>query len=418
MLSLVRDYTAMATKANLLETERHWLRVLGTLNEAQARVFVAQRALQEGRGAVSRLARLTSMSRPTILKGMAELEAGRLPCRPESGRIRTLGGGRKRIEESDPHVKRVLARLVEASTAGDPMSYLLWTNKSTRNLADELARQGYTVSHVTVARCLRELGYSLQANVKTIEGTQHPDRGAQFRYLNKQVRRFVRHHDPVISVDTKKKELVGAFENRGRRWQPAGDPEAVHVHDFPGQGVGKAIPYGTYDVARDEAVVNVGITHETAEFAVESIRRWWQLLGRKAYPKAQRLLICADAGGSNGTRLRAWKVHLQALADRLGMAVSVCHYPPGTSKWNKVEHRLFSFISMNWRGRPLLSYEAVVNLIGGTTTKSGLRVKALLDTREYEPGQKITDDEMRALHLKPHRFHGDWNYTLHPRHLS
>jgi hypothetical protein len=408
----------MATKARTPKTERHWLRVLGTLNEAQARIFVAQKALEEGHGAVSRLARLTQMSRPTILKGMAELEAGRWPGRPENGRIRARGGGRKRLEDADPHVKRVLARLVEASTAGDPMSYLLWTNKSTRHLAEELARQGYTVSHVTVARCLRELGYSLQANVKTIEGTQHPDRDAQFRYLNDQVGRFVGRHDPVVSVDTKKKELVGAFENRGLRWQPAGHPEAVNVHDFPAQGMGKAIPYGTYDVARDEAVVNVGITHETAEFAVESIRRWWQLLGRKAYPQARRLLICADAGGSNGTRLRAWKVHLQALADRLGLALTVCHYPPGTSKWNKVEHRLFSFISMNWRGRPLLSYEAVVNLIGGTTTTTGLRVKAILDTREYEPGQKITDDEMGRLRLKPHTFHGDWNYTFQPRHAA
>jgi hypothetical protein len=329
--------------------------------------------------------------------------------------VRAAGGGRKRVEQTDPRLKRVLRRLVETSTAGDPMSYLLWTTKSTRTLAEELARQGYAVSHVTVARCLRELGYSLQANVKTIEGTQHPDRDAQFRYLNDQIRRFVRTHDPVVSVDTKKKELVGTFDNRGRRWQMAGQPEAVFVHDFPGTGVGKAIPYGTYDVARDEAVVNVGITHETAEFAVASIRRWWQLLGRKAYPQAGRLLICADAGGSNGTPLRAWKVHLQALADRLAFPVTVCHYPPGTSKWNQVEHRLFSFISMNWRGRPLLSFEAVVNLTGGTTTKSGLKVKALLDTREYEPGQKIADAEMQALHLEPHTFHGDWNYTLAPR---
>jgi hypothetical protein len=332
----------------------------------------------------------------------------------ETGRIRRPGSGRKRIEETEPHVKRVLARLVEASTAGDPMSYLLWTNKSTRMLAEELTRQGYAISNVTVARCLRELGYSLQANVKTIEGTQHPDRDAQFRYLNDQVRRFVRRHDPVVSVDTKKKELVGSFDNRGRRWRPQGDPEMVNVHDFPAQGVGKAIPYGTYDVRRDEAVVNVGITHETAEFAVESIRRWWQLMGRKAYPRARHLLICADAGGSNGSRLRAWKLHLQTLADRLGMTITVCHYPPGTSKWNKVEHRLFSFISMNWRGRPLLSYEAVVNLIGATTTKGGLWVKALLDPREYEPGRKITDDEMRTVRLKPHPFHGDWNYTLGP----
>lgn len=405
----------MATKRRVPETERHWLRVLGTLNEAQARVFVAQKALEEGRGAVSRLARLTGMSRPTILKGIAELEAGHLPSRADVGRVREAGGGRKRIDETEPHIKRVLGRLVEASTAGDPMSYLLWTHKSTRILAEELARHGYAASHVTVARCLRELGYSLQANVKTIEGTQHPDRDAQFRYLNEQIRRFVRRRDPVVSVDTKKKELVGSFENRGRRWQPTGDPEGVNVHDFPALGIGKAIPYGTYDVTRDEAVVNVGITHETAEFAVESIRRWWQLLGRKAYPQARQLLICADAGGSNGTRLRAWKVHLQALADRLELAITVCHYPPGTSKWNKVEHRLFSFISMNWRGRPLLSYEAVVNLIGGTTTKSGLRVKAVLDTRDYAPGVKITDDQMQALRLKPHAFHGDWNYSLEPR---
>jgi transposase len=410
----MRDYTKRVTQARVPETERHWLRVLGTLNEAQARVFVAQQALAEGRGGVSRLAQLTGMSRPTILKGIAELTADRLPAGAEAGRIRAVGGGRKRVEVTAPQLKRVLTRLVEASTAGDPMSYLLWTNKSTRTLTEELARQGYAVSHVTVARCLRELGYSLQANVKTIEGTQHPDRDAQFRYLNAQVRQFIRRHDPVVSVDTKKKELVGAFDNRGQRWQPTGQPEAVWVHDFPGTGVGKAIPYGTYDVARDEAVVNVGITHETAEFAVESIRRWWRLLGRQAYPRARRLLICADAGGSNGTRLRAWKVHLQALADRLGFPVTVCHYPPGTSKWNKVEHRLFSFISMNWRGRPLLSFEAVVNLIGGTTTKSGLKVKALLDTREYEPGQKITDTEMQALHLTPHTFHGDWNYTLAP----
>lgn len=405
----------MATKARVPDTERHWLRVLGTLNEAQARVFVAQKALEEGRGGVSRLARLTGMSRPTILKGVAELEGGRLPAGAARGHIRGAGGGRKRVDETDPHITRVLRRLIEASTAGDPMSYLLWTNKSTRTLTEELARQGYAVSHVTVARCLRDLGYSLQANVKTIEGTQHPDRDAQFRYLNDQVRRFVRRHDPVVSVDTKKKELVGSFQNRGRRWQPAGQPDRVNVHDFPHLGKGKAIPYGIYDEARDEAVVNVGITHETAEFAVESIRRWWRLLGRKSYPEARRLLICADAGGSNGTRLRAWKAHLQALADRLGIAITVCHFPPGTSKWNKVEHRLFSFISMNWRGQPLLSYEAVVNLIGGTTTTSGLRVKAVLDTAEYAPGEKITDDQMHALCLKPHAFHGDWNYTIEPR---
>ena len=274
----------MVTKARVPEPDRHWLRVLGTLNEAQARVFVAQQALAEGRGGISRLSRLTGMSRPTILKGIAELESGAVAA-AETGRIRQAGSGRPPVEATRPRLKRVLARLVEANTAGDPMSYLLWTNKSTRALAEELTRHGLPVSHVTVAQCLREMDYSLQANVKTIEGTQHPDRDAQFRHLNAEVRRFVRSRDPVVSVDTKKKELIGSFENRGRRWQPQGLPEAVNVHDFPPKGVGKAIPYGTYDVARDEAVVNVGITHETAAFAVESIRRWWMLLGRKAYPR-------------------------------------------------------------------------------------------------------------------------------------
>ena len=405
----------MATSRRLPDTDRQWLRVLGTLNELQARVFVAQRAVQEGWGGVSRLARLTGMSRPTILKGIAELESGTIAARAEAGRVRQAGGGRKPIEAVTPVIARALDRLLAETTAGDPMSALRWTNKSTRTLAAELTRQGYAVSHVTVARCLHDLGYSLQANVKAVEGTQHPDRDAQFRYINQQVSRFLRTHDPVVSVDTKKKELVGAFANAGRRWKPQGSPDRALVHDFPHLGKGKAIPYGTYDVARDEALVNVGITHETAEFAVASIRRWWRLLGRKAYPEATRLLICADAGGSNGNRLRAWKVHLQQLADDLPLAITVCHYPPGTSKWNKIEHRLFSFISLNWKGRPLLSFEAVVNLIGATTTTSGLKVKAVLDTTPYEPGEKIKDAEMRRLHLKPHDFHGDWNYTLQPR---
>lgn len=416
MLSLVRDYTAMATSPKVPTSERAWLRVLGTLNERQARLVVAQRALEEGRGGISRLSQLTGMSRPTIMKGIAELR-GRAPLAAEAGRVRHAGAGRTRVEQADPRVMRVLTRLLEATTAGDPMSYLLWTNKSTRALAEELARHGCEVSHVTVARCLREMGYSLQANVKTVEGTQHPDRDAQFRYINQQVRRFLRTGDPVVSVDTKKKELVGSFKNPGRRWQPQGAPAPVFMHDFPHLGKGKAIPYGTYDVARDEAVVNVGITHETAEFAVESIRRWWRLLGRKAYPHARRVLICADAGGSNGPRVRAWKAQLQRLSDRLRLPITVCHYPPGTSKWNKVEHRLFSFISMNWRGQPLVSFETVVNLIAATTTQSGLRVRALLDTKAYESGQKVPDAEMSALQLKPHCFHGDWNYTLAPRHV-
>jgi hypothetical protein len=408
----------MATSRSVPKTDRQWLCVLGTLNELQARVFVAQRAVQEGRGSVSRLARLTGMSRPTILKGIAELESGTIGARAETGRVRQPGGGRKPVETVTPAIARALDRLLAETTAGDPMSALRWTNKSTRTLAADLSRQGSGVSHVTVARCLHDLGYSLQANVKTVEGTQHPDRDAQFRYINQQVKRFLRTHDPVVSVDTKKKELVGAFAHAGRRWKRQGAADRVSVHDFPHLGKGKAIPYGTYDVARDEALVNVGITHETAEFAVASIRRWWRLLGRQAYPEASRLLICADAGGSNGNRLRAWRVHLQQLADTLPIAITVCHYPPGTSKWNKIEHRLFSFISLNWKGRPLLSFEAVVNLIGATTTTRGLKVKAVLDTTAYEPGEKINDAAMRTLHLKPHDFHGDWNYTVHPRPMA
>ncbi len=405
----------MATSRKVPTSDRHWLRVLGTLNELQARVFVAQKALEEGRGGISRLSRLTGMSRPTITKGIAELRSKASLARADTGRVRKPGGGRKRVEESSPGLKRALARIVEERTAGDPMSHLKWTNKSTRTMAEQLADKGHEVSHVTVARCLHEMGYSLQANMKTLEGAQHEDRDEQFRYINRQVSKFMRARDPVVSVDTKKKELVGAFKNRGERWKKQGSPDAVNVHDFPGMADGKAIPYGAYDVSRDEALVNVGITHDTAEFAVASIRRWWQMLGRKAYPKAKRLLICADAGGSNGNRLRAWKVHVQNLSDQLQLPITVCHYPPGTSKWNKIEHRLFSFVSMNWKGRPLVSYEAVVNLIGSTTTRSGLKVKAVLDKRQYKTGRKVADREMQALQLKRHRFHGDWNYTLTSR---
>ena len=270
------------------------------------------------------------------------------------------------------------------------------------------------MSWVTVARCLHEMEYSLQANVKSLEGEQHPDRDAQFRHINAEVKAFLKSGDPVVSVDTKKKELVGTFKNGGRTWRPQGEPKAVLTYDFPHLGQGKAIPYGTYDIARDQGVVNVGVSHDTAEFAVESIRRWWRLLGRKSYPHARRLLICADGGGSNGHRLRAWKVHLQHLASEIGISISVSHYPPGTSKWNKIEHRLFSFISINWRGEPLVNYETVVALIGGTRTRSGLKVKALLDTREYDTGTTVSNEEVRQLHLRGHRFHPDWNYTLSP----
>jgi hypothetical protein len=405
----------MATNRRVPESEQQWLKVLGTLNEAQARILVAQRALEGGRGEISRLSRLTGMSRPTIMKGVADLKGKAPLVDRESGRVRKPGGGRKRVEELDPGIERELKKILDETTAGDPMSHLKWTNKSTRMMAAELKRKGHDVSHVTVARRLGEMDYSLLANVKTLEGTQHPDRDKQFRYINKQVSKFMRSKDPVVSVDTKKKELIGAFKNRGKTWKKKGEPEPVFVHDFPSMAEGKAIPYGTYDVSRDEALVNVGITHETAEFAVESIRRWWRMLGSRAYPKAKRLLVCADAGGSNGNRLRSWKLHLQKLSDQLALSITVCHYPPGTSKWNKIEHRLFSFVSMNWKGRPLVSYEAVVNLIGNTKTRTGLKVKAMLDKKSYETGLKISDQEMKELRLKRHTFHGDWNYTLQPR---
>ena len=298
------------------------------------------------------------------------------------------------------------------------MSALRWTNKSTQSMAVELTRSGLPVSDKTVARCLREMEYSLQLNRKTKEGPQHPNRDAQFRYINRQEALFRASGDPVISVDTKKKELVGAFQNKGRTWRPQGQPYPVNVHDFPSQAEGKAIPYGTYDVLQNRAVVNVGTSHDTAEFAVESIRRWWKMDGRRRYSGAGRLLICADAGGSNSSRGRAWKVNLQALADEIRMPITVCHYPPGTSKWNRVEHRLFSFISLTWRGQPLWNYETVVNLIGATRTETGLKVKAVLDTNEYETGVEVSKAQMQELRIRRHRTHPDWNYTLSPRHQA
>jgi hypothetical protein len=408
----MRDYSRMSADSSISEADRRWLKVLGTLNEFQARLFVAERALQLGRGGISKVSQLTGMSRPAIYRGLDQLQGKPLEQQSVGNRIRRTGGGRKRAEAVDPKIRRLLRGIVEETTAGDPMSLLKWTSKSTRLMADQLTRQGHAVSAMTVSRYLRQMGYSLQGNVKSLEGPQHRDRDAQFRYINRQVRSFGRNGDPVISVDTKKKELVGAFRNPGQRWQPAGEAEPVLVHDFPHLGQGKAIPYGTYDISEDRALVNVGITHDTAEFAVASIRRWWQMLGRKSYPQASRLLICADAGGSNGNRSRSWKLHLQQLANSIGATISVCHYPPGTSKWNKIEHRLFSFISMNWRGRPLVSYQAVVNLIGSTRTRSGLQVKALLDTGTYETGKKVSVQQMEQLSLRRHSFHPDWNYTL------
>ena len=410
----VREYTARMSDRTLSLAERQWLKVLGTLNEAQARLFAAQRAIEIGRGGISKVAQLTGMSRPTIMKGIAEIEAPGELGRSEPGKIRRSGAGRRSLSTADAALMKALQDLVEETTSGDPMSLLKWTCKSTATLAQELTSQGFAISADTVGRYLQDMDYSLQLNVKSIERKQHPDRDAQFRYINKQVKSFQRTADPVISIDTKKKELVGAFRNGGRTWRKQGEPEKVLVHDFPDDSEGKAIPYGAYDIARNEALVNVGIAHDTAEFAIESIRRWWRMLGRRAYPNARRLLICADAGGSNGPRLRAWKIHLHALSKELALPVTVCHYPPGTSKWNKIEHRLFSFISMNWRGKPLVNFETVVNLIGATQTRTGLKVKAVLDEIDYEAGKKFSPKEVERLPLNRHDFHGDWNYTVEP----
>ena len=403
--------TTTAGGTRLTADERRWLKVISTLNEAQARWFVADKALDLGRGGTSHLSQVTGMSRTTITKAIGELR-GRGALISVMGRIRHEGAGRKRIEQSDPEVKNLIVGIVQETTAGDPMSPLRWTSKSTRTIAEELARRGHGINAVTVGRCLSELGYSLQANVKAKEGPQHAERDEQFRYINRLVKAYIKAGDPVISVDAKKKELVGEFRNAGRTWRPHGEPVRVNVHDFPHLGRGKAIPYGAYDIARNRAVVNVGISHDTAEFAVESIRRWWRLDGRRLYRNPRKLLICADSGGSNGYKLRVWKLGLQSLADEIGMPITVCHYPPGTSKWNKIEHRLFSFISINWRGRPLVNYETVVNLIGATKTRAGLRVKAVLDTRTYHQGVKVKDDVLRAVRLRRHRVHPAWNYTV------
>jgi Rhodopirellula transposase DDE domain len=389
------------------------LKVLATLNEAQARWFLAREVLARGRGGLKAMHEATGVSRPTILKGIRELRTKK--ALPSGERIRRPGGGRKRVEAVDPRWEQALDRILDENTAGDPMSLLRWTNKSTARIAEELTRQGHSASDETVRRRLRALGYSLQANVKNLEEGSGAGRDEQFRYLNRQVKQYLVRGEPVLSVDTKKKERVGNFKNSGQTWRPQGQPLEVNTYDYPHLGEGPAIPYGAYDVHRNEGFVNVGISHDTAEFAVESLRRWWKLFGRRHYPEARRLLLCADGGGSNGSRNRAWKYYLQQLADQLGLEVTVGHYPPGTSKWNKIEHRLFSFISLNWKGQPLVSYETVVNLIGATRTKTGLRVRAELDAKQYEAGIKISDAQMERINLRPHNTNPLWNYTISPR---
>lgn len=385
------------------------------MDERMRRQWAASEAQELGWGGVSTVAVATGLSRTTITAGLHELELPSGQRGMEALRVRRPGGGRRALTMTDPGIVAALEALIEPLTRGDPESPLKWTCKSTRNLADELTQQKHRVSARTVSALLQEAGYSLQANRKTREGASHPDRNAQFEYINAQVRRFLKRDQPAISVDTKKKELVGDFRNAGREWRPGGKPEEVRVHDFLDQKLGKAIPYGVYDMLNNQGWVSVGIDHDTAQFAVNSIRRWWTRMGQRRFPRARELLITADGGGSNGSRSRLWRVSLQDLADELGLKLFVCHFPPGTSKWNKIEHRLFSFITQNWRGRPLVSHQAIVNLIANTSTRSGLIVKAALDTNHYETSIKVSDQELARLKLQPHEFHGDWNYSLSPR---
>jgi hypothetical protein len=380
------------------------------LNERSRRLLAAGEAVAMGYGGVSLVSRACGLSRVTISKGIDELAKPPLA----KHRIRRLGGGRKRLTVRDPGLPGVLESLVEPLTRGDPESPLRWTCKSTRTLAQELTGRQHPISHEKVAQLLRELDYSLQGNRKTEEGEDHPDRDAQFRHINKEVRRALAQGGPVISVDTKKKELVGNFENKGRQWRRKKAAAQVKDHDFPDPSVPRAYPYGIYDLGQNTGFVNVGTDHDTATFAVASIRGWWRHEGRRLYSTAKRLLITADGGGSNGYRLRLWKLELQRLADQTGLVIAVCHFPPGTSKWNKVEHRLFSFISSNWRGEPLRDYQTVVGLIAGTTTAKGLIVTCRLDRRRYKIGRKVTEQEMATINLTPLRFHGEWNYVIHP----
>jgi len=404
------------------QVARRFALLASEMDERMRRLFAAAESLTIGYGGVSLVSRATGVSRHAIDAGVEELrQARRLGKRrgAAEGRVRKKGGGRKKNVVKDATLEGDLERLVDPVTRGDPESPLRWTCKSVRKLAEELQRLDHEVSHTLVAELLQAKEYSLQANSKTIEGASHPDRNAQFEYISDKVKQYLGSGQPVISVDTKKKELVGNFKNGGRELQPKGSPEKVRVHDFKIQELGKVAPYGIYDIGQNLGWVNVGTDHDTAAFAVESIRRWWRMMGQAEYSQARRLLITADAGGSNGARVRLWKVELQKLADETGLAISVCHFPPGTSKWNKIEHRLFSFITQNWRGKPLISHEVIVNLIAATTNKGGLRVATQLDTNAYPKGIKVSKRELAQINLTPDEFHGDWNYTIAPsRHSS
>jgi len=390
-------------------------RLRSVMDERARRWWAGSEALAYGRGGVSLVSDATGLSRSTVARGKREIVGE--PEEREAGgsRIRRRGGGRKRVTENQPGLLGALEALVDPATRGDPMSPLRWTCKSLRQLSKELKARGYVVGIDTVASLLKTQNYSLQGTRKNLEGASHPDRNAQFEYIAAQSQQFVQSGEPVISVDTKKKEVVGPFKNAGREYQPKGTPELVRIHDFPDPELGKDIPYGVYDIARNNGWVNVGIDHDTADFAVESIRRWWMQMGSAEYPKARRLLITADAGGSNGYRVRAWKLHLQGLTDELGLEITVCHFPPGTSKWNKIEHRMFCHITKNWRGRPLVSHETIVSLIAAATTEKGLKIRAGLDTGKYPIGVKVSDQDLATMALERAAFHGEWNYTFMPR---
>jgi hypothetical protein len=403
--------------ANTIEgIRRKFFALSPVMDERMRRQWAASEAMALGWGGVAAVAEATGLAWNTIKAGMRELEQrAEHPDELTEERVRGCGGGRKRLMDTDPQLLKALEALVDPATRGHPESPLRWTCKSTAKLAEELTRQKHPVTDRTVATMLKQAGYSLQANRKTREGNQHPDRNAQFEYINGQVITFHRQRQPVISVDTKKKELVGDFRNGGTEWQPKGTPEEVRVHDFKDKQLGKAIPYGVYDLASNEGWVSVGITHDTARFAIASIRRWWHEMGAARFPRARKLMITADGGGSNSSRNRLWKISLQELADELELPLHICHFPPGTSKWNKIEHRMFCFITNNWRGRPLTSVQTIVQLISNTTTEAGLVVRAALDNTEYETGIKVSDEQLARLRLKRSEFHGDWNYTIRPR---
>src|ERR1700683_3141003 len=402
-LDAVTDIAGIAARYKALEP---------VLDERARRLMAAAESQAIGRGGISAVSRATGIMRPVIRQGIAELKD---PGSSASDRVRRAGGGRKKAVDKDASLRSDLLSVLESTTRGDPESPLRWTCKSVRQLTEELKRLKHQVSHQVVADLLHELGYSLQGNGKTKEGSNHPDRNAQFAHLNGKVKWSLGRHQPVISVDTKKKELVGDFKNGGRELRPKGQPETVLVHDFVDPELGRATPYGIYDLGRNSGWVSLGVDHDTAEFAVETIRRWWRTMGRPTYPKATRLLITADAGGSNGSRLRLWKIELQKLADEIGLRIAVCHFPPGTSKWNKIEHRLFSYITQNWRGKPLRSFQTIVNLIAATTTKTGLKVHAELNTETYQSGIKVSDADLAQLKIRRDKFHGDWNYEIQPR---